>query len=93
MTQQHPRRFATRQIEIARRHRLRDAQDGRGTSPTATFPSGFPVLRIDHVFVTEGLMVRGIESPFDPRARAASDHLPLVVDLDVPGAGSAPAAP
>lgn len=72
---------------------LRDAQDGRGTAPTATFPSGFPVLRIDHIFVTEGLTVRGIESPFDPRARAASDHLPLVVDLDVPGAGSAPAAP
>ena len=31
---------------------LRDAQDGMGKSPTATFPSGFPILRIDHVFVT-----------------------------------------
>lgn len=70
---------------------LRDAQEGRGAAPTATFPSGFPVLRIDHVFLTAGISVLGIESPFDPRSRAASDHLPLVVEVDVavPAAESA----
>ena len=71
---------------------LRDAQEGRAIPPTATFQSGFPVLRIDHVFLTDGITVRGIESPFDPRARLASDHLPLIVEVEVT-AGSEPAAP
>lgn len=62
---------------------LRDAQDGRGKAPTATFPSGFPILRIDHVFLAGDITVTGVESPFDPRARAASDHLPLIVELEV----------
>ena len=70
---------------------MRDAQDSLGKAPTATFPSGFPILRIDHVFLSEGIRTVAVESPFDPRARTASDHLPLVVTLDLP-AGSAPAA-
>jgi endonuclease/exonuclease/phosphatase family metal-dependent hydrolase len=71
---------------------LRDAQDGMGRSPTATFPSGFPILRIDHVFLSEGIRTVAVESPFDPRARTASDHLPLVVTLALPDR-SEPAAP
>ncbi|HRD28633.1 MAG TPA: endonuclease/exonuclease/phosphatase family protein [Caulobacter sp.] len=65
---------------------LRDAQDGGPKAATATFPSGFPMLRIDHVFVSSEIRVRRVESPFDPRARAASDHLPLVVEIEVPAA-------
>ena len=75
---------------------LRDAQDGWSKAPTATFPSGFPILRIDHVFLTDGITVRGIESPFDPRSRVASDHLPLIVEVEVAGSSravSATAAP
>jgi len=71
---------------------MRDAQDGLAKAPTATFPSGFPILRIDHVFLSAGVRTITVESPFDPRARVASDHLPLVVTLDLP-AGSGPAAP
>lgn len=64
---------------------LRDAQavGPRGKPPVSTFPSGFPFLRIDHVFVSGGLTVTRVESPFDPLTRAASDHLPLIVDLTV----------
>jgi len=62
---------------------LRDAQDGVGRPPTASFPSGFPILRIDHVFLAGDVRATAIESPYDPRARAASDHLPLVVELEV----------
>lgn len=70
---------------------LRDAQDEVARAPTATFPSGFPVLRIDHVFLAGGVRATAIDSPFDPRARAASDHLPLVVELELPAsAGSTP---
>ena len=61
---------------------IRDAQAGLGRSPTATFPSGFPFMRIDHVFVAGAVTVTRVASPFDARARVASDHLPLVVDLE-----------
>lgn len=67
---------------------MRDAQVGRLTAPTATFPSRFPFMRIDHVFLAGDIEVTGVYSPFDPRARVASDHLPLCVDLEI----SVPAA-
>lgn len=49
--------------------------------PQRTFPSVLPLLRIDHVFVSPELAVRSVQVPCDRRARRASDHLPLVVDL------------
>lgn len=76
---------------------LRDAQAPTPTRPrpaTATFPSSFPFMRIDHVFLTKGLETRAVHSPYDPRARTASDHLPLVVELAITDeyAREAPAA-
>jgi endonuclease/exonuclease/phosphatase family metal-dependent hydrolase len=52
-------------------------------SPTATFPSQLPVLRIDHLFVSPEIQVRDVFAPFDPLTRVASDHLPLVMDFDI----------
>ncbi len=52
-------------------------------SPTATFPSTLPVLRIDHLFVSRHIRVRDVFAPFDPLSRIASDHLPLVMDFDL----------
>jgi endonuclease/exonuclease/phosphatase family metal-dependent hydrolase len=46
-----------------------------------TFPSTFPVLAIDHVFVGGPIRVEAVRTPLDPLTRLASDHLPLVVDL------------
>lgn len=63
---------------------IRDAQVGRGRPPTSTYPSGFPFMRIDHVFVAGDVKVTAVESPFTPLARVASDHLPLVVELEIP---------
>ena len=63
---------------------LRDAQSDREEPPTATFPSGFPLLRIDHVFLAGGLTATSVESPYDARARKASDHLPLLVEVAFP---------
>ena len=51
--------------------------------PTSTFPSRFPFLRIDHVFVSGGIRVTGLSAPFDPSTRLASDHLPLVMDFEL----------
>lgn len=62
---------------------LRDAQAESERAPTATFPSGFPLLRIDHVFLAGEIKVVSVESPYDAKARVASDHLPLVVELDL----------
>ena len=48
-----------------------------------TFPSTFPVLAIDHVFVSERVLVDAVRTPLDPLSRLASDHLPLIVDLSL----------
>ena len=61
-------------------------------SPTATFPSPLPVLRIDHLFVSPEIRVKDVFAPFSPLTRAASDHLPLVMDFDVTSLSAAPAA-
>ena len=52
-------------------------------TPTATFPSPLPVLRIDHLFVSPEIRVADVFAPFSPLTRVASDHLPLVMDFDV----------
>lgn len=69
---------------------VRDGQAGYSRPPTATFPSTFPFMRIDHVFLAGDIKVTSVESPFDPRSRAASDHLPLVMELELPEASPSP---
>jgi endonuclease/exonuclease/phosphatase family metal-dependent hydrolase len=56
-------------------------------TPTATFPAQLPVLRIDHLFVSPDIRVTDVFAPFSPLTRAASDHLPLVMDFEL---GSSP---
>jgi endonuclease/exonuclease/phosphatase family metal-dependent hydrolase len=68
--------------------RLRDVQrapDGgkRPGRAVRTFPSRLPVLRIDHVFVSQGIEATQVFAPDIALARVASDHLPLVVDLEI----------
>ena len=48
-----------------------------------TCPSGFPLFRFDRVFVSEGLEPRAVRVHASRAARQASDHLPLVVSLEV----------
>ena len=63
---------------------LADCQRQLGLRPTVkTFPSGFPAIRIDHVFVSPEIRVTAVRAPFSPLSRMASDHLPLVVDFEV----------
>jgi len=52
-------------------------------SPTSTFPSPLPVLRIDHLFVSAEIEVTDVFAPFAPLTRVASDHLPLVMDFEI----------
>jgi endonuclease/exonuclease/phosphatase family metal-dependent hydrolase len=55
----------------------------QGEARVATFPASLPMLRIDHVFVSAGVKVLGLRAVASPEARAASDHLPLVMDFEL----------
>jgi endonuclease/exonuclease/phosphatase family metal-dependent hydrolase len=65
----------------------RSLKDARDLCPaaraSATFPSRFPMLTIDHVFVSDGIKIGHVEAISAPLARSASDHLPLVVDFSL----------
>jgi endonuclease/exonuclease/phosphatase family metal-dependent hydrolase len=49
-----------------------------------TFPSRWPVLRIDHIFVGGPVRVEETRVLSTPLARVASDHLPLLAALVLP---------
>lgn len=61
--------------------RLRDAQMGRDDRPKRTYPSGMPLLRLDHVFCSGSMRILDVRTAASAAARLASDHLPLVADL------------
>lgn len=60
---------------------LRDIQ-ARGERHYATWPSRLPFWRIDHIFVSPALQVRSWRVVDDALARHASDHLPLLAELE-----------
>ena len=63
--------------------RLRDAQARPGIRPYPTFPSRWPLLRIDHVFVSEAVEIEDVRTVRSAASRVASDHVPLCVDLRI----------
>ncbi|GFO67040.1 endonuclease [Geomonas limicola] len=64
---------------------LKDAQCSlKGCRPRGTFPVRLPLMRIDHLFISPELKVRDIAVPRTALTRLASDHLPLLVTLELP---------
>lgn len=63
---------------------LNDVQALRGTRAQCTWISYWPRLRIDHILVSPELLVREVHTNNSRLARAASDHLPLVAELEMP---------
>ncbi len=61
---------------------LKNVQDGRG-SRIKTFPSYYPLRALDHVFVGPGVKALHVSAPATELERLASDHLPLVTDLEI----------
>lgn len=49
-----------------------------------TIPAGAPTARIDFLFVSRDVRVDGAWVPDDPAIAVASDHRPVVVDLELP---------
>jgi endonuclease/exonuclease/phosphatase family metal-dependent hydrolase len=65
--------------------KLTDAQlllPGR-VRPKRTWPSISPFLRVDHVFVSKGIVVKTCRAPRSMDAKMASDHLPLLVEAQL----------
>jgi endonuclease/exonuclease/phosphatase family metal-dependent hydrolase len=48
-----------------------------------TYPTRFPLLAVDHIFVNEQLAVNSISVVRNAETRVASDHFPLVAELRV----------
>lgn len=62
---------------------LADLQRAFASEPVRTFPARLPMLRIDHVFAAGPVRACEAWAPNTAAARVASDHLPLVVDVEV----------
>lgn len=62
--------------------RLRDVHSLAGKDrPRATFSSVAPLLRLDHIFMSDHFQVTKATVPMNRSAILASDHLPLYADL------------
>ena len=64
------------------------APDDRRRRPRS-FPASWPVMALDRVWSTPDHLVREVSVHRSPLARIASDHLPLVVRIDLFGAAFA----
>jgi endonuclease/exonuclease/phosphatase family metal-dependent hydrolase len=64
---------------------LRDAQIWPGVlRPRGTFPARLPLLRIDHILYSTGVLVTDARVPHTRLTRVASDHLPLYAGVRLP---------
>ncbi|WP_431323300.1 endonuclease/exonuclease/phosphatase family protein [Rhizobium sp. YTU87027] len=61
---------------------LQDAQLACNQTARATFPSRFPLMRLDHIFVSLDLAVTTSRVIRNRATSLASDHLPLVADIE-----------
>lgn len=59
------------------------ARFGRGPA-AATFPSRFPVFALDRIWVHPATALRGCRAFSSPTARIASDHLPIMAEIEPP---------
>lgn len=55
-----------------------------GYRPRNTWPTRFPLMRIDHVFVSYDISITGASVPRTALIQSASDHLPLMVRMKIP---------
>lgn len=63
---------------------LKDAQLSiKGRRPMNTYPSRFPLARIDHIFTGAGVEVMDTTVPRNKLTCLASDHLPLIAEIEI----------
>ncbi|RCS25095.1 EEP domain-containing protein [Phyllobacterium salinisoli] len=79
--------FNARPSSLAYRTIARQATDVQLDAkprPQATFPSRFPLLRLDYIFVGNGIVSLESQVWSNALTRSASDHLPLAAKISVP---------
>jgi endonuclease/exonuclease/phosphatase family metal-dependent hydrolase len=64
--------------------RLRDVWLLGGDVAGKTFPAEDPTARIDYLFVSEDVRVERALVPSGPEIRTASDHRPLIAEIELP---------
>jgi endonuclease/exonuclease/phosphatase family metal-dependent hydrolase len=69
-------------VTLTLHRRLRDATSGVRRS--RTFPSRFPFLRLDRVYLSPEVRLGRVHVDRSLQFRRASDHLPVVCELEVP---------
>ena len=70
----------SRPYRTLNRH-LRDVREFTQAGSIRTFPTRFPTLTVDHIFVNEALQPVSLTVHRSPLARIASDHFPLVAEF------------
>lgn len=67
---------------------MQDAKQQTGHRPDPTFPSRFPLLRLDHIFTANGPRILSAGAVRNEATRVASDHLPLLAEVEVMSSAS-----
>lgn len=57
----------------------------RPAPPCRTFPTAFPALAVDHIFVSADLQPLSLKVHRTSLSRVASDHFPLIAELSLTG--------
>jgi len=71
----------SRPYRTLNRH-LRDVREFIGaTEAIRTFPTRFPILAVDHIFVNRAIQPLSVTVHRSPLARIASDHFPLMAEF------------
>lgn len=65
--------------------RLIDVQLGvDDQKPLNTFSGRYPIIRIDHIYVTPDIGVVSCDVPINALTQVTSDHLPLIAEIRIP---------
>lgn len=78
-------RLANEELQVTERLRRRGYVDAQGEQPTATFPAAAPAVRIDYIWLSAPLApaLRWCCPWITDETAVASDHLPLLAELDL----------
>jgi endonuclease/exonuclease/phosphatase family metal-dependent hydrolase len=74
------------------RNALKDAAAIAGRR-NRTYPSRLPLFRLDRIFIDGGVTPSWVDSHRSELSRTASDHLPLVMEFEVPPSSVRPSDP
>jgi endonuclease/exonuclease/phosphatase family metal-dependent hydrolase len=78
------RRLVSRWNQVNGHAVFRDVQaHAPGHVAVKTFPSFLPLRQLDHIFATPHFRIHRVYSPANLLTRRASDHLPLVAELEL----------